>query len=171
MDTDLKYKKSLQEANKLREILDLLQQDRDKLYSITNKEEALDLVNKNGVFLNSLSLEFKDDSDVVIAAIKNYSHSFAYASDRLKNDREIVLLALEDEGENLEYVSPELKQDKTILLKALEQSLNAFKSIPEDIKQYLEPSNPVKSLKSLILNEKLEDSIPNKNTKTSQHKI
>ena len=171
MTNDIRLEKLRQEKIKLMEVIDLSSEDREKLSSIINKEEALNLVIKNGAFLSCLSLDFKEDNDIVVAAIKNYSHAFSYASDKLKNNREIVLLALEADGENLKYVSPELKQDKTILLKALEQNLEALTSFPEDVKEQIDVNNPIKSLQALILNEKLEEKIPNKTLKVSQHKI
>lgn len=81
------------------------------------------------------------------------------------------MLALEHDGDNLKYVSSELKKDKTILLKALAQNLNALTSFPDDVREQIDESNAIKSLQELMLKEKLEAKIPNKNIKASQHKI
>lgn len=171
MAEDIRLDQLREEKIKLMEVINLSNDEREKIALLFNTKKAVSLVSKNGAFLHCLCSTFKNDKKIVVAAIKNYSHAFAYASDKLKNNREVVLLALEHDGENLKYVSPELKQDKTILLKALEQNLDALTSFPEDVREQIDINNPIKSLQALILNEKLEEKIPNKTLKVSQHKI
>lgn len=171
MAEDTTLEKLREEKIKLMEVLNLSNDEREKLALLFNTKKAINLVSKNGAFLSCLCPSFKKDKKIVVAAIKNYSHAFSYASDTLKNNREVVLLALEHDGDNLKYVSSELKKDKTILLKALQQNLNALTSFPDDVREQIDESNAIKSLQVLMFKEKLEAKIPNKNIKASQHKI
>ena len=123
------------------------------------KQEAIDLVNKRGSELQNLPENFKDDKDIVMAAISNSSDAFEYASDRLRSDRECTILALKvfylgQEGifcNNLQYVSSEdLKNDKEILKIAAAGHDQAIMHFPEKWKND-------KELLEIILSKKIDE--------------
>jgi hypothetical protein len=47
-------------------------------------------------FLDNLSLNFRNDKDIVLAAVKKCGYNIKFASDRLKNDKEIVITAIDN---------------------------------------------------------------------------
>ena len=47
-------------------------------------------------FLINLTNKFKDDKEIVLAAVKKYGNNIKYASNRLKNDKDIILAAIDN---------------------------------------------------------------------------
>ena len=58
---------------------------------------------------------FRNNKEVVLAAVKQDFNALLYASDKLKDDKEVVLEAVKQNGEALNYVSDRLKDDKDVL--------------------------------------------------------
>lgn len=79
--------------------------------------------------------DYKDDKDVVIAAVASNGWHLEDASDRLKSDREVVLTAIANQPEAFEFASTSLSTDRSFLIDAaytngfiLRLTSNAIKS-------------------------------------------
>lgn len=80
------------------------------------KEDALNKSKIDRDFLKK-EMEWKNDKDVVMAAIQCNGQSLQYVSDELRNDKEVVLQAIFHPNPNiLKYVSNELKDDKEVVM-------------------------------------------------------
>jgi hypothetical protein len=73
----------------------------------STKEEVLEAVKKDGMDLRFASAEFKDDREVVLAAVRQSKcgFPFSYASYRLRGDHEVVTAVLEKDWEMLKWAS------------------------------------------------------------------
>ena len=76
--------------------------DADELF-FEDREFILLCLNTNGYdeenyekFLEDLIDNFKDDKDIVLAAVKKCGNNIKYASNRLKNDKDVVLAAIDN---------------------------------------------------------------------------
>lgn len=69
--------------------------------------------------LKYFGLFFRDDIEVVRAAINQDGKALQYASPRLRRNREIVLAAVKQNGNAILYASPSFYDDKEIVLAAL----------------------------------------------------
>ena len=103
-------------------------------YSKCTKKEALEYVKKQGYLLRYLSLELKDDYDVVLTALKENSFAIEHASERLKNNKELALLAVKEYGYPLEHVSERLKNDKEVVLAAVKANGRALEYASNELK-------------------------------------
>ena len=54
------------------------------------KKEAMDFVSTDGSELKNLPVNFRDDKEIVLAAISNYGSSLEYASSEIKADKKKV---------------------------------------------------------------------------------
>ena len=98
------------------------------------KEEAIKLLKHNAFALEILDAKFKNDREIVMAAVNNDGYALEYASDELKNDREIVLASVNKDGDALEFASDELKNDKEVVLAALAKYVSPFQFASEELK-------------------------------------
>ena len=96
------------------------------------KKEAMDLVSTDGSELKNLPVNFRDDKEIVLAAISNYGSSLEYASSEIKADKEIVLKAVKNGGDALQFASDNLKADRDIVLEAVKSTgwVLQYASIP-----------------------------------------
>lgn len=78
----------------------------------------------------AVSNEFRDDKQIVLAAIKKSIYSFEYASERLRNDKEVVMAAIKREdinpidpffGIGLKYASDTIRDNREVVLAALKR--------------------------------------------------
>jgi hypothetical protein len=72
-------------------------------------------------FLKYLSIDLRDDKDVVYLAICKSGYELEYASDRLKNDEEIVLKAIEKNSSNIKHMSKDLMNNRDFIFKITEK--------------------------------------------------
>jgi hypothetical protein len=98
------------------------------------KEEAIELVKQDAFALEHIDAHFKNDREVVLAAVTNDGNALEYASDKLINDREIVLAALNKYGWYLKYASAELKNDKVVVLAAVSNDGSALQYASNELK-------------------------------------
>ena len=63
---------------------------------ITDKQEALELVKKQGFELWRVSEDLKDDWEVAYAAVMNDGRAFRFVSKRLKHNIEFVLAVISE---------------------------------------------------------------------------
>ena len=101
---------------------------------ITNKNEILEAVKKNGRALKFASEELRNDKEVVLKAVENDRWALEFASERLRNDKEVVLTAVENDGYALKFASEELKNDKEVVIKAVENYGFALEYASEELR-------------------------------------
>jgi hypothetical protein len=64
---------------------------------------------------------FRDDREIVLAAVAKCENAFELASPRLRADRDVALAAVTHCGRVLQYASPELRADRDLVLAAVTQ--------------------------------------------------
>ena len=121
--------------------------------------DSINLVKKSGNILNTLSTEFRNNEEIVKAAVKQNGLSLKYASEALKADKTIVEAAmnqdimafkyagsslknnkefvsslLKHDGTLIQFISPEMQNDKEIVLIAIKQNIEVIKGISEQLK-------------------------------------
>jgi len=111
--------------------------------NIKLKIEIFDIVSKNGDELRYLASSFKNDPDIVLAAVKNTGTALQFASKELQNNFDIVHAAVSQNGYAIRYASDVLKKNRQILLACC-------KTRP-DIINLSELNNELKSDEELIL--------------------
>lgn len=82
--------------------------------------------NPNGSLRNAPS-KFRNNREIVFAAVKNEGMALEYASAELRADREIVTAAVKNKGSALEYAHVEFKSDREIVLEAVKNDGMALK--------------------------------------------
>lgn len=91
-----------------------------------DKDVALVMVKSKGLYLRSVSKNFRDDKEIVLEAVNESGYALKYASDTLKNDPEIIRVALQNNGEALMYAPPNFKNDEETVLLAIKNSAYAL---------------------------------------------
>ena len=87
---------------------------------ITDREEMLEAVKKDGWALQYASDSIKADREVVLEALKeSFGNALEYASDTLKADREVVLEAVRSDGWALENASDSFQEDREVVIEAV----------------------------------------------------
>lgn len=93
----------------------------------TSKEEALDRVSSmhDISYFADLYDCWKEDKDVVLAAVKQYPAVLKVVDKCFKKDKEIVLASMTNPGYSgsLQYVDDNLKKDKEVVVTAIERSI------------------------------------------------
>ena len=69
-----------------------------------------------------ISIELKNDEEIMSFAIKRNQVGLKYASVELQNNKEFVLKAIRYHGAALNYAAPQFKNDKEIVLKAVKKN-------------------------------------------------
>ena len=69
---------------------------------------------------------FRNNKEVVLAAVKQDFNALLYASDKLKDDKEVVLEAVKQNGFSLVCVSDRLKDDVEVAMAVVKQDVLAF---------------------------------------------
>ena len=59
-----------------------------------NKDEALNIIQEDGLELKNLPDHFKKDKEIALKAVKQNGYSLEYIDDSLKKDKEVVLKAV-----------------------------------------------------------------------------
>lgn len=83
------------------------------------RHEVLAAVLKNGSFLKRAPREFRDDTEIVLAAMRSQPWVIRFAPERLRNDRQVVVEAVRDMGNSLHYASRQLRDDRAVVLLAV----------------------------------------------------
>mgnify|MGYP000740025863 CR=1 FL=1 len=100
-----------------------------------DKEEALKIVQKDGLELKNLPDHFKKDKEIVLKVIKQNAYSLLYADDSLKKDKSIVLAAIKQDGDALQYADDSFKKDREIVLEAVKNSSHAIDFADDSFKE------------------------------------
>lgn len=102
----------------------LLPDQKDPRFSTL--ESALSSVRGSGDLLEIAPDVWKDNTDVVSAAIENAPHVFEHASERVRALYPISLRAVELRGANLAHLPKQLRSDRTCVLAAVSNNGNAL---------------------------------------------
>jgi hypothetical protein len=86
-----------------------------------NKVFILKAVKISGSALEYVRDDFKNDIDVVTAAINKNIGAFRYASSEIRGNKPFVLNVLDTDPSIFEYVTPELKDDSQVAGKAIKK--------------------------------------------------
>jgi hypothetical protein len=89
--------------------------NRSDIFKMNMKKNAIDQVSVDGNSLRFLSVEYKNDEDIVLAAIKENCKSLKYASNELQNDEDFIMKAIEINENSVKYASEELLDDEYFL--------------------------------------------------------
>lgn len=95
------------------------------------KESLLDEVRIDGASLESAPSQFKNDKDVVLAAVSQNGLALQYATLKLKKDYDVVSAAVSNNGSALRFVSESLCNTKDIVLKAVKQNGRVLENVIE----------------------------------------
>lgn len=82
-----------------------------KFVDFPTKAQALLYVTTNPYTLETLDPKWRDDKEVMMAAIEIHGMALEHASDRLKADREVVVAAVKKEPRALTFAAKELRDD------------------------------------------------------------
>ena len=103
-----------------------------------DKDAILSLINEHGsdyrYMLKHLPEEYRNDKDIVLAAVEKYPYAFKYASKELRNDKNFVLAVLGKEGNAVEEVSESLRHDRDVAMAAVVNNGCSFIFLPEEFK-------------------------------------
>lgn len=97
-------------------------------------EVVLAAVKSWGVALEYASPALQDDRDIALAAVSNTGYALSYASARLRADREIVAIAVANRGEAIWNAAHELRGDKSLVSLAVKNWGGAIWYAPSDLK-------------------------------------
>lgn len=99
-----------------------------------DREIVLAAVSKYGGTLFGASNELQNDREIVLAAVARHGEILCDISDEFCNDKEIVLTALVQDGSLLKWASSELQNDKEFLMTAIAQNKDVAYHIPDELK-------------------------------------
>lgn len=92
---------------------------------------VLAAVRKDGYCLPHASPLCQNDREVVLAAVQQTSWTLRYAGAACKNDKEVVLVAVQRNGMVLQYASEALRNDKEVVLAAVARSPDSIRFASE----------------------------------------
>jgi hypothetical protein len=96
---------------------------------------AIKKVSKSGQSLYDLDAEFKDNDEVVLAAVTSDMLAMKYASDRLKDDEKFVEKAIESSrGDVIQFASDRILNNKKCAKMAIESSWTSYNVLGDDLK-------------------------------------
>ena len=120
------------------------------------KKEAIQLVKQDAFALENLDDIFKNDREIVMAAVSINGNTLKYASEALKNDRELVLEAVKKDASALEHASYELKTDKDFIISIMAFNNDALKYVPSQLREELQIKESIVTSFEIINNDKID---------------
>ena len=87
------------------------------------KNNILKKIKKNGLALQYISNELKNNKEIVLTAVKQDGLALQYASNELKKNKEVVLTAVNQNGMALQYTT---NFDEKIIIDALNQNIKVL---------------------------------------------
>jgi len=96
----------------------------------SEKRLVIDLVLENPMELQSVKEEYKNDYDIVLAAVKADGLALQFASEELRNHFDIVWAAVDCDGLALEFASKELQDNEEIVLKSFPVKFGSINKSP-----------------------------------------
>eukprot|EP00941_MAST-03F_sp_MAST-3F-sp1_P006265 g6265.t1 len=105
-----------------------------------DRDIVLAAVQKHRKALSYASMRLRSSKEVVLAALHSHPPEsgcvFKYASESLRDDKEIALIAMRKAGSNLQYASSTLQNDFDVVLAAVQSRTNQSKYQSEWSLQY-----------------------------------
>ena len=99
-----------------------------------DKDFVIEVVGKHGNMLEAAPDKFRDDKDVVLAAVSaDNDECLKYASDRLKKDKEVVLAAVKRLPTSLRHADNKLKQDRDIVIATVKNYGWMLRELPKKL--------------------------------------
>lgn len=120
-------------------------------------ELVISALKTDGLNLQYAGEKLKNNRDIAILSIKN-NGSLKFLNAQLRNDKEIVLSALKNDGSQLQFVSDILKNDKEIVSIACEKNKLNIQYASVEIREEIGDSHPV----HFIQRQKMHDEITKK---------
>lgn len=93
-----------------------MQKKRNRVRAHKTKESAIRAVNHVKWFHHKSFDPFRDDEDVVLAAVQREKENFKFASDRLKGSKDFVLKLIQSHIRCIDYAHPEVKEDREVVI-------------------------------------------------------
>lgn len=93
---------------------------------LENREAVIRIVSQNG-FMLSILPDFKDDREVVFAAICQKGNAISFASEDVQQDRDFILRAVRQNGRVFAHVNDKFKADREIALAAVQNTADAIR--------------------------------------------
>jgi hypothetical protein len=89
--------------------------EQSEIFKMNMKKNAINRVSEDGNSLRFLSVEDKNDEDIVLAAVTKNGISLKYASEELRNDEDFIMKAIDINENSVKYASEELLDDEYFL--------------------------------------------------------
>ena len=99
-----------------------------------DKDIILAAVKKDCGALSHASEELRNDRDFVLAVVKTNGAALGYASEELKNDKDVVLATVKKCGKALVFASEALRNDKDVVLAAVKEDGDALQYASKELK-------------------------------------
>jgi hypothetical protein len=98
-------------------------------------QSAIKKVKKTGYDLRDLDETFRDNEEVVLAAIESDMMAFGFASERIKDDEKFFSKALKvSRGDLIQFASDRIRNDKKCATKAIKSSWTSYNLIGDELK-------------------------------------
>ncbi|EFC42104.1 predicted protein [Naegleria gruberi] len=99
-----------------------------------DREIVMAAVNENGRTLKYASSELRNDFEIVKTAARNNRRALWYASKQLSSNKEIVMTAVKSNGLSLEYMPTQIRNDRKIVKIAIQENGNALGYASKELK-------------------------------------
>lgn len=93
------------------------------------KTEALAIVQKDPWAFALLDPQFRDDREIVMAAVEQEGLMLEHASERLQNDHAVVLAAVRQDGYAFHFASEALHDDEAVVMQMLLSDSKPFSTV------------------------------------------
>lgn len=110
------------------------------------KEMAIYCVSSmDGITLNDFP-QYRNDYDVVLAAVNKRGRNLQYASSKLQNNKEIVKAAVNNDSYSIVYAGDKFKLNRNYVLNAVKKYQTEYSVMDENVRFYISPkiSNLIK---------------------------
>lgn len=103
------------------------------LYFRDNVDVVMAALQYDGLLLPYVSKRLQHNKDVVVQAVWNTTHAFVYAPKAMKDEYAVAIVAVFRNGLRLYDVSSRLRHNQSILVTALLNDVEAFAHVPKDL--------------------------------------
>ena len=87
----------------------------------TNMIDALQILEENPGELDLVSINMRNNEEVVLAAVQQNFHALRFASDEMRNNQVVVLAAIQQNVNALRHASDEMRNNLEVVLAAVQQ--------------------------------------------------
>eukprot|EP01080_Neovahlkampfia_damariscottae_P011951 gene11951-5352_t len=97
------------------------------------KFSVMDSIVSKQMEFKSIPERWRNDYDIIIAAIALKGSDIQYCGEQFRNDKTIALLAVSKEGYSLKFLSPEFQNDVDMKMSDNKQTIGILGAMPEEI--------------------------------------